>query len=198
MLILGKETLVTIFLGLRKGQKLNITEKDLYTYVFNSSGLSSTKLKYISNNKKLFQKELQLLTELKEVIENQKVEDKVLSKIKSKIAEFNQQDNIELKLVNISHELDNKYLIPDIENWASTGEIQVKTFATENNSFIVKAISTKKETCILVFNKELKEYKEFKITILPSKEIFEISNSSSPIVLTPKREINSIIINLFD
>jgi hypothetical protein len=175
---------------------LTISEKDLYKFVFYPDKLSSELFEYITKNIEKFQEQIQLLTDLKHSANEDLHDKEIVSKIYDKIAEFENSKNIELNLVNVSNDADVDYLTPDVDTWSTESNTQVKTFADKLSRYIAKVISSTYQTSILVFNKDFIELKDLEITIYPTKESFVIENSSEPLVLEPKRSIESLSLNL--
>ncbi len=173
---------------------MKITEKDLYNYVFYPESLSSQSYKYISNNLEKFQEEIKLLTELKLSLENPIDSDRIVSKIKEKIEQFEVSNNIKL---NISLADDSNYLTPDDIN-LSDAELNFSTniFTDKSSKFLAKITTKNNETSILISCKDQIELLDFAITIEPSNETFKIDNSSEPLILKPARTITGIIIHL--
>jgi hypothetical protein len=172
---------------------INLTEKDLFTFVFYSDNLSEEKRNLINNNIEKFRSELELLNGLKAALK-EPVKKSILDRIHEKIDNFeNQNLHVLEKIKTIS---DSDYLILAADSPEKITSPITETFVDPNNKFICKIISDNRTKKIYLFSSLDNKDQEFDITIFPSKENFIVNKKDMPILLSPRQIINQIKLRL--
>ena len=172
---------------------MNITEKDLFNYVFFPDSLSKQKCKQIVENKHKFSFEISFLAEYKENLK-EKVSDKIIEKILSKLEAFNNRVGIVLEKTNNPRLFHSEQLVLAAESPILEQKLRTDTFEDKNSEYLVKIITDKQQNRIFIFNKDNSEMKNVKINIEPSGKSFVLESSFKPFIISPKQEINRISI----
>lgn len=174
---------------------INITEKDLFTYVFYPENLSEDKLEFISNNNDKYKYEIDLLLEIKLGLE-QNVPDSIIDKIHLKIREQSLSEDILLDKMN---KINNpEFLILAADSPSSFLKTKTDTYKDSTNQFIGKVITSNDSNKIYFFSKNIYEKSQLEITILPSQDIFNIALDGMPIIISPKKIIDQIKIKIIN
>ena len=163
---------------------MNISEKDLFNYVFFPDSLSKQKCKQIVENKHKFSFEISFLAEYKENLK-EKVSDKIIEKILSKLEAFNNRVGIVLEKTNNPRLFHSEQLVLAAESPILEQKLRTDTF---------EDITDKQQNRIFIFNKDNSEMKNVKINIEPSGKSFVLESSFKPFIISPKQEINRISI----
>lgn len=172
---------------------MEIKEKDLYKFVFYSSELSRIKFEFIKNNIEQFKAEIELLSGIKENL-NETFSDDILDKIHDKIAE--QETDFQIILEPIKKEEDSKYLILAADSPKSEQLVNSQTFQDLTNKFLAKVISTNDSNKIYIFQNNNKLISDIKITLHPSLDSYRMKINDSPYIVKPKQNIDKISIDL--
>lgn len=172
---------------------MEVTEKDLYKFVFSPNELSSSKFEYISSNIEQFKAEIELLSEIKENL-NETFSDDILDRIHNKIAEKETENQIILE--PIKKENDSKYLILAADSPKSEQLVNTQTFQDLKNKFLAKVISTNDSNKIYIFQKNRPISSNINITLHPSLDTHSMKVNDLPCIITPKQNIEKIFIDL--
>ncbi len=171
----------------------NISEKDLYNFVFYPGELTDEKTKFISENKDKFADELDLLYELKKHV-NDEVSDSTMTRIWDKIKEAESKRKIILE--KLEHKKDQKYLTLAAESEQTSAEITSESFIDPGKRFLVKLIKSDDETKIFVFDTKESETDNIQLEIIPSGELYDIDLSNQPLVVPALSKTEKIIISV--
>ena len=172
---------------------MNITEKDLFNYVFFPDILSRQKYIQISENKSKFFNELTFLSEYKENLK-EKVSDRIIEKILSKLEAYSNSFGIVLEKTNNPHLFPSGKLVLAAESPILEQKLRTDTFEDKNSEYLVKIITDQQQNRIFIFNKDNSEMRNVKINIEPSGKSFVLESSFKPYIISPKQEINRISI----
>lgn len=174
-------------------QMINITEKDLYDYIFDQEKLTHDKIRYIELNTVLYNHDLDLLNELKENLINS-VDELIVAKINEKIGNYSSNNQITLKkrIINTNLEsLSNKIDFNETE----TSFIK-DSYWDESNIILGKVVSTKDDCKIYIYSNLFKEIKDLKLTLYPSGDNHYSSSANLPLIINPRETIDEIIVQI--
>lgn len=161
---------------------MQITERDIFNYVFFREGLSKEKKDYVENSP-LFKETIEFYSSLRDSLMEETDFD-TKRKIALKISAY--------KPVNII------YLHPVVEHFKSKRsnglvlaaaseeqkpKVSSKTFYDEDKTYIIKVINYKKSSKVFVFSTQYELVKDFHLNILPQNLKYYIADSSVPLEL---------------
>lgn len=171
--------------------KNNITEQDLFNFVFYPDLISKDKERYLKSLQD-FREEIEFYSELKESL-NEKLSFEIRKKITSKIDVYKPENIIYLYPVE---EYQNRKISNNVRLAAASPEekpkVSSKTFYDEEKTYIIKVINYEKNSRVFVFSTQYEMIKDFELKILPQNLIYHISDNSSPLELDFNVEPESI------
>lgn len=171
----------------------NISEKDLYHFVFHPDSLSEDKKKIITDNLAKYKNELELLWDFKSELDKEVPSD-VIEKIKDKISNQTFSETITLNLVIQEDETD--YLTLAAGSGNNVDQVESLSFSDEDDKFLGKVVSDTNANHIYIFPKTDFTPDELDITLLPSKDNFTINTADMPYKIEPRQKINKIQLKL--
>ena len=160
--------------------KINVTENDLFRFVFYSDKLSSEKREYLMNSNN-YLIEIKFLNELKSSIQNEiafPVKRKLAEKIPAyKIAQIVELHPQESKTSNRKSDvLILAAATPDIES-----KVTVKTFLDEDKSILIKLLNFGDHSKVYIFSTNDEVLTNFKVKFLPQNIEFELKDNTEPL-----------------
>ncbi|MCB9211682.1 MAG: hypothetical protein H6609_20155 [Ignavibacteriales bacterium] len=170
---------------------MNITEKDLYKYVFYNSELPENKRDFINNNLDKYSDALDLLKEIESNLESD-VSSVIMDRILGLIEAQNPRVEFVLKPLKFQNCQDHFMLAAD----SATIECDniTQTFVDSGNNFLIKVVSVENENKLYVFPRKKSVNVDLSLTIYPSNEKHLIDKSSSSYILVNKQKIDKIVI----
>lgn len=163
--------------------KLNITEDDLFNYVFNPQKLDYDKISHIEENKHLFTEELSLLTELKKI----------------NLSELDHENSLINKLIIFTpaKHYSKEYSTP-LNLAAATVELKqhdlAHSFIDLEKNYLIRIVEKEdRDLLYLITEKELPDL--VRIKIYPSEKEYTIRNNVQPIEILKEKFIEKIIIH---
>ena len=173
---------------------MNISDKELFNYIFYPDKLSEEQYLFIKTNLNEFKNEISLL-ELTKSAMDENISEDILNRIHKKIKDFEDTSFVILEKVDNKTKLDEELLILAADSPKEEKSTKIETYADKNSRYLVKIISSSSENKLHIFNKDNEEIKDFQITVLPSGETFKIESSNFLLVIKPQQEISSISFN---
>ncbi|RJP74124.1 MAG: hypothetical protein C4539_00695 [Ignavibacteriales bacterium] len=169
---------------------MEISEKDIFDYVFYRETLQTDKLKYIDENYSLFTKEIEYYKSFHNSIDNEINEEMsnkffaALSAGRTKVIELYPKQ-IELPQEDEQYRLaaDSVYLT------AKTGS---QSFSDSKSTVLVKLLTKDNKTQIYVFSTVDKQLKNIKLTISPSNKTFSMENNKTFIEVPEALSVDGI------
>jgi len=168
---------------------MNISEKDLYKYIFYPNKLSKEKFDYISLNKATFKSEIDYLKNIKNSYPSL-ISNEITNKILDKIEIFEKGN--EIILYKIEPDSDNDYLILAADSPREKAEIITSTFKDNNGLFLIKINTTSDRSKIYLFFQDMEKRHEYNLTLNPSGENFEFNSAQLPLIVKPLANIKNI------
>lgn len=171
----------------------NITEKDLFNFIFYPEILDKNKSEFININKQNFKDELEFLQNLNIELQNP-LSDSVVEKLNNKIAELNNVKSIILnrEKKDFKSNNDEYCLAAASENFDKTN---CATFKDKESNYLLKLFFGNPRNKLYIFAKDDIENKNFEITLLPSNNKFKFSTKDLPFSFTESEIIDQIILN---
>ncbi len=170
---------------------MNITEKDLFKFVFYKSELPQKKQNFITENLDKFSSSIKFLTEIKSQSEIE-LSPSIMGRIHDLIA--NQYLKKEFVLTPVITEDCSDYLTLAADSNSKECDENSRTFTDPGNNYMVKVISEGTENKLFLFSRDKNVNSDLSLTIYPSNEKHLINKSSSNIILLQKQRIDKIII----
>ncbi|MCB0731782.1 MAG: hypothetical protein KDC88_12180 [Ignavibacteriae bacterium] len=167
----------------------NISEKDLYKFVFYPEDLDKKVYDFIKLNFEKYKSQIDLLQSIKSNVE-QEVSDDILDKIYKKIDEQTKSNEIILEKIKRKSDIDYLVLAADSEIKAKT--ITTDTFTDLKSNYIGKIINNDNYNKIFIFSKQMNKFFDFSITLYPSKDKIYSNSNDQPIFIQPKQNITKI------
>lgn len=170
---------------------MDITEKDLYKFVFYNSELSVDKQNFIRDNLDKFSSSIELLSEMKSQLEME-VSPIIMGRIYDLIADQYPKEEFVLSPVNIENSHDYNILAADSTPIECNNLTQ--TFSDRGNNYLVKVVSEESQDKLFLFPKDRKINSVLSLTIYPSNEEYLLDKNSSSYLLLKKQKIDKIVI----
>ncbi|MCB9206469.1 MAG: hypothetical protein H6610_08025 [Ignavibacteriales bacterium] len=167
----------------------NISEKDLYKFVFYPEDLDKKVYDFIKLNFEKYKSQIDLLQSIKSNVE-QEVSDDILDKIYKKIDKQTKSNEIILEKIKRKSDIDYLVLAADSEKEAKT--ITTDTFTDLKSNYIGKIINNDNYNKIFIFSKQMNKFFDFSITLYPSKDKIYSNSNDQPILIQPKQNITKI------
>lgn len=171
--------------------KEQITEKDLFDFVFYPEVLPKDKFLFLKNSDN-FSQEIAFLQQLKLSIESElSSEEKEL--ISNKIPAYNKNSIITLNKINdITPCKDGTYRLSAASELELKPKVTIKTFINDSKNYMVKILESELNTKIFVFSTKNETVTKFKLLVEPNDLEFYFEDNSKPLVLNGKLHIESI------
>ncbi len=168
-----------------------VTERDLFNYIYYPDTLSEEIFNFIKQNQVKFKKELDLLSATKKS-QNENVPEEILEKIHLKINAIENRKIVKLFKEKSAVEKGEDYLVLAAESPTLERIIQTETFKDEDSHYLIKVISDKEFNKIFIFSQDNSELKDFTITLEPSGDSYNVETSSKPFIVRPRQNIERI------
>ncbi len=169
-----------------------ITEKDIFLYVLFPDELDSDKKKYIQENENLFSDRIEYFKFITEIFndenidtESKKAADIILARFK--VVEL-------LPVINNNLNKNNTVNLAAATNNVAEKLSESITYLDEDSKYLVKVIRNKNQNKLYFFSKNENREQKLRITLIPSMDIFHITNYSLKIDINPQLSIQKILI----
>ncbi|MBK7106358.1 MAG: hypothetical protein IPH62_13845 [Ignavibacteriae bacterium] len=174
----------------------NITEKDLFKYIFYPENLSKNIYDFISDNKPNFKNELEFLQNLYDEMQTQ-IPDSIVEKLNKRIASLNNFKSIILeKDKNEYRSGHDEYCLAAASE--STEQLKCTTFRDKESNYLLKLFFGKTSNKLYIFAKDKIENKKVEITFLPSNSKFTFSTNELPFSFDENEIIDQIVLNFYN
>ncbi|MBW7843517.1 MAG: hypothetical protein H3C40_12405 [Ignavibacterium sp.] len=171
--------------------KNEITEKDIFNFVFYPDIISKEKRKFLESSSD-FRDEIQFYSSLKESI-GEELNSEIKQKIALKVDAYKPGNFIYLYPVD---EYQNRKMSKNVQLAAASPEekpkVFSKTFYDEEKTYIIKVINYEKGSKVFVFSTQYELIKDFELNILPQNLKYHLTDNSSPLELDFNVEPESI------
>jgi hypothetical protein len=166
-------------------KQINITEKDIFDFVFSPDTLSKEKLDYLNENRDRFQKEISLCHEIqKPNLGNnaQLIEEVVRNIVASNVIELYPQIAKPIKANGV------KLAAASVLTEKPRNSF---SFSDKESKYLIRIVKTESHTLLYLFSTE-KEKQKAKIKLYPSEAAYIINDLSQPIEITTEETIERI------
>lgn len=170
---------------------MDISERDIFDFVFYPEKLSIEKVEHLKNSK-IFDEEVSFYRLLRNSMEEE-LSENVKLKLAEKIPLY-----VPMKifiLYPVKETVRKRRNDVPIFAAASPNEkpaVAAKTFIDENNHYLIRLLNFKDSSKIYVFSTIEEHLKNYKVIIHPSEQIFEQADNSSPIEIDSPIEADHI------
>ena len=171
---------------------MNITEKDIFKFVFYKSELSQEKQNFISQNLEKFSSSIKLLNEINSTSEID-VSPMTMKRITDLIERT--QENKEIVLTPINFKNCSDYLILAADSKSNEGNEKTQTFTDLENNYIAKIVTEDAETKLFLFANSNMANANISLTVYPSKQKYSLESNKSNCIVLAKQRIEKIVIN---
>ncbi len=160
-----------------------ISEQDIFNYVFYPDQVSLDKKEFLDLHKSDFLEQLEFCTYLEKL------------NIATQKSNFisGKSNVVELFPVVLNIPNNSNYFTLAAGSSELSKKIETKTFTDNHSRFLVRLVSTIDEKTLYVFTKE-KTFKEAKLTLFPSHKSYKIDSVESSIKIDDFEEVESISI----
>lgn len=166
---------------------IEITEEDIYKFVFNREALSKNKQEYLEANRERFSKEIALCVELKE--SRADMDDKLVSDIIKSIQSTN--------IVELYPQKPNPVEENGVKLAASSVLVEKPTNSTSymdsDSKYLIRIIKTGSQTLLYFFSNDATQ-RNFKLKFIPSGNEYRVADTSQPIEILEEQVIEKIIV----
>jgi hypothetical protein len=175
---------------------LEITEQDIFVYVFNREVLSQDKISAIETSDK-YQEQIKFFNSLKkELAADISFYDKI--RIAKKIPLYKVPEFIELfPLKKTKTAINNQVLILAAASPEIPPKFQTKTFIDNEKQFLIKLVTSEKESKIFVFSTTDEELHKLRLIISPGEVEYRMKDNSQPLILNGSVNAESIKIGFY-
>ncbi|MGE5458293.1 MAG: hypothetical protein ACM3RX_08050 [Methanococcaceae archaeon] len=164
-------------------KKIRITEEDLYLFIVKSEKLDGEKLQYIQDNIEDYREDIEFLKSFEEP-DSQEINDL----IDKKYSEFFHSKLLRLFPMKIKKAQESRELTLAASSGAGdVEEPSSESFSDLQSEHLLKIIKIKNERSFYLFTKDNTLIKSFMLKILPSRNLYEISEGKSSIPFDEKR-----------
>lgn len=165
---------------------INITEEDIFKFVFSSESLTKEKSDYLTTNRERFKNEIDLCLEMKnpsDIDEVKTLTSMILQKIDSTtiITLFPQ-------LTKPIEEIGIKLAAASVLKEKKSNSM---SFADAESKYLVRIVKTESQTLLYLFASGNSK-KQFKLTFYPSESEYQIEDLSRPIEILEEDVIEKI------
>ncbi len=160
---------------------MNITEQDIFNFVYYPGKLNEEKKEYISSNRNLFEEQIRFCEETKAQLDNTE-DGQPHTYILNKKPPVKIKEKPKYKLAADSISLDKS--------------IRTETYIDASNNILAKVVFYPDKTKIFILSKENKPLNNFKLTIKPANKTYQIESSNEPLELPEGVEIDGINIEI--
>lgn len=171
--------------------KNEITERDIFNFVFFSELISKEKERFLATSAD-FQDELEYYSSVKESLSDE-LNLELKKKLSSKINVYKLENIIYLYLVEESHNRNaSNNLVLAAASPEDKPKVSTKTFYDDEKTYIIKVINYEKSSRVFVFSTQYELIKDFELNILPQNLKYHLSDNSAPLELDFNVEPESI------
>ncbi|PKL82147.1 MAG: hypothetical protein CVV24_11575 [Ignavibacteriae bacterium HGW-Ignavibacteriae-3] len=168
--------------------QIEISEEDIFKFVFSPENLAADKFNYLSANKERFKEEIDLCLEIKNnsgTDENNTSAEFILNKISSykqiklfpQISEVNEENGVKLAAASA----------------VLSKQPNSMSFADAESKYLVRIVKTEFD-CLLYLFTEDSSISSYKIHLHPSKAAYRINDVSQPIEILEEIKIEEILL----
>ena len=168
--------------------EINITEIDIYKFVFSSESLDSVKRSYLESNSERFKKEIGYFQELKNSSPSQETE-LLVNEIMHKIISHS---IVELFPSVIPSEEHDSKLRLSAESLKLSKKTYSLGFTDKSSDHVVKIINNDSQTLMYLFTS--KPISKARITFFPSETSYTIKDTSKPIEILDESNIEKVTV----
>ncbi len=165
---------------------IDITEEDIYRFVFSPELLSKDKYDYLTINRERFKDEIALCLELK----NSSNTEEVKALASSILQKINSPTIITLlpQIIKPIEEVGIKLAAASVLKERKSNSM---SFADSDSKYLIRIVKTESQTLLYLFSSE-KSKKHFKLTFYPSESEYQIKDLSRPIEILEEQVIEKI------
>lgn len=170
---------------------MNISERDIFDFVFYPENLSTEKVEHLKNSK-VFDEEISFYRLLRNSMEEELSED-VKLKLAEKIPLYVPMKIFVLYPVKETlKKRKNDIPILAADSPKEKPAVAAKTFIDENNHYLIRLLNFKESSKIYVFSTTEESLKNYKVIVKPSGQTFEQIDNSLPIEISTPIEAENI------
>lgn len=169
-------------------ENINITERDIFAFIFQPDNLSSDKKLYLETNFDQYQKQIEYCKELKEIsagqnddIQAEAITDRILN-----------PDSIIFLPVKVNISNGDTSLRLAAAGMVLEKKSYSKSFKDESTKRMIKIVSNGKKTLLYYFSE--KPIQNTKFTLLPSGATYSMMDTARPIEILDENEIEKVIV----
>ena len=170
---------------------MQITEQDLFIYVFYPQELESDKFEYISKNNDLFNSEIQFLNDIMRN-KSMEIEPGLFDRLINKINSINKSTIIHLSKTKNLEDIHQEQIVLAAASQKLKKTFQSDTFVDDGSKFMVKMLSNEKFNKIFVLERNNNELRNVKLTVFPSGESYSLKTNREPLIIEPRQSIDDI------
>jgi hypothetical protein len=170
---------------------MNISERDIFDYVFSQNELGIDKLDFINNNLVKYAKEIEICkSSLNAFYDETNIEPP--KSIRESAVNFTGKKVIFLDKVLPEENNSNGIVRLAADSPKFEKKVSVDTFIDKKQEYVVKVISQEDSTNIYVFKNDNSPIENFSLELLPSHKILRYQNNSNPIQIEYQPSIENV------
>lgn len=171
--------------------KNDITEKDIFEFVFYPESITKGKQKFLESSAD-FREEIEFYSSIKYSLDVD-LDFETKRKIASRISAY-KPDNI-IQLFPVTEHYKSKRsngLVLAAASKEDKPKVSTKTFYDEEKTYIIKVINYEKSAKVFVFSTQYEIIRDFDLNILPQKFRYHLADNTAPLELDFNVEPESI------
>ncbi len=173
---------------------MNITEKDIFDFVFYPLELNPAKKKFISDNLEKFAQQIEILKKLEN--NSTEVDEKLIASFEFKSKNFGKRQKSKTLLKQDSGGYPKKN---EVWKFAAASmklnkKIITETFMDVDSKYLLKLLVSNKLTKMFLFANDNSQLKNMKVTLYPSGESYLMQDNSRPLEIEGEIIADSITI----
>ena len=158
---------------------MNISERDIFNFVFYESLLSPEKIKFIDDSDG-FNEVVNFYKNLKSAI-SQNISTEIKNKLREKIPAYRVSSYKLFPMPDISQKKKPSILTLAADSGKIKSNTTTTTFIDEEKQFLIKLLNFENSAKLFVFSTDDEVIRNFKIIIQPSNLVFEQADNSQPL-----------------
>lgn len=174
-------------------KEIEITEKDIFIYVYDKHSLEKTKRDYIEENEPQFSSLIDIISEANSPEVDKEEATALKMRIMNKFPELEKKIYILYPSSNAGSE-EIEPLTLAAASPKTQKSVEVKVFSDKESKYLVKFIKKRSRVLMCIFTEKNENKKDLKITVYPTPQEYVLTDISKPIEVDPNVSIEKISI----
>lgn len=169
---------------------MNITERDIFNFVFDRSALQPETIDFLESTKS-FKEEIAFYESLKKTL-NESLSGNLKKKIADRIPTYKFTEVIEFFPTRVKNGRKNNVVRYAADSLRTLPRITADTFFDSHSEYMIRVLIEAQTTKLFVFSISGKELKNFKVVLYPSGSEINCVDNLSPLEIASANQIEKI------